>query len=999
MARLFVLDALNLTYRAYHALLSPKSEAEIEEERRRHPDRKPSAWGPLKTSRGEASNAILGFANTVLKIRREEEPDLWALAWDGPGPTFRHQRYGEYKATRKPMPDDLLSQIEPVERMAQALGLPVIEVPGVEADDVMATLARRAEREGHEVVLVTGDKDLVQLVNERVKVLAPLRRGDDYAWIDRSAVIQKWGVPPERVPDVLALLGDTIDNVPGVPGIGEKTADELMRAYGSLEGIYEHLAEIKKPSIRARLEANRAQAFLSRELVTVRTDCELPVTWEDLAVRPIRRDALREITNRYELAGLEKRALSLAVPDEQAGEPARGRRGAAPSRTSTSEPATEPTAEGMPTATEAASDLVRMHEAAAAQDAPLRPAMTLERRAPADEAPRARRSPSSGAMTLDLFEAAPLPVDLESLEAAVHEVRSRAIHGLALVPVADGVDPRRARLIGLAIAARDGSAAYLPVAHDGGPNFDLEKVRGWLAPALADPQVRKLGVDLKRDAHLLEGAGMPLRGLSFDARVVSFLCDAERAHDLPSLARDALGLALPPLLPEGPRGRAAPGPGAWPVERVAASATAWAAALPRLNDALRAQLEGRDQWRLYETLERPLIRVLFEMESIGVAVDRSRLGEMAARAGEEIARLETELYALAGGPLNLNSGPQLAQTLFERLGLKAGRRTKTGFSTDQAVLEELARAHPFPARLLEYRALAKLKSTYLDALPLAVDARDGRVHTSFDQAGAATGRISSYDPNLQNIPMRTTQGREIRRAFVAPPGRTLIGADYSQIELRVMAHLSGDEGLRRAFASGEDIHASTARRVFGVSGELDPALRARAKIVNFGIMYGMGPRSLSQQMGLSLAEAQEFIRRYFQAFAGVRRFLDRTLEEGRRNGYVQTLLGRRRYLPGLSSAHGAERSFAERAAINAPIQGSAADLVKLAMIRARRALKIDHPTARLLLQVHDELLFEADAAEAEAVAARVKSEMESAYALEVPLLVSVGRGASWFDVH
>jgi len=1015
MARLFVLDAMNLTYRAYHALLTrqDKTEAELAAERAARPDREPdpSKWAPLMTTRGEASNAILGFANTVLKIRREEEPDYWALAWDGPGPTFRHQRYAEYKATRKPMPADLLSQIEPVERMAQALGLPVIEIPGVEADDVMATLARRAEHDGFDVVLVTGDKDLVQLVNERVKVLAPLRRGDDYAWIDRSAVIQKWGVPPERVPDVLALLGDTIDNVPGVPGIGEKTADELMRAFGSLEGIYEHLDQVKKPSVRAKLEAHREQAFLSRELVTVRADCELPVTWEDLTVRPIRRDALREITTRYELAGLEKRATSLAVADDQAGEPAPGRdarrlgtyaRGGGPAETMGRGAAR---AEKESPAVAAVVDLeTRLHETAAAEDATARPegetaGIVAAGRVALDEPPRRGSAAAPHGITLDLFDVAAAPADLETLEAAVHEVRSRAIHGLALVPVAEGADPRRATLIGLAIASRDGSAAYLPVAHAGGPNFPMDQVRAWLAPALADASVRKLGVDLKRDAHVLEGAGMPLRGLSFDARVVSFLCDAERAHDLPSLGRDALGVALPPLAAPAPRGRAAPGPAAWPVEQAAPAAMAWAAALPRLNDALRAQLESRDQWALYETLERPLLRVLFEMESAGVAVDRARLGEMAARAGEEIARLEAELYSLAGGPLNLNSGPQLAQTLFERLGLKAGRRTKTGYSTDQAVLEELARSHPFPARLLEYRTLAKLKSTYLDALPLAIDPRDGRVHTSFDQAGAATGRISSSDPNLQNIPMRTAQGREIRKAFRAEEGYLLLAADYSQIELRVMAHLSGDEALRRAFAGGEDIHASTARRVFGVSGDLDPALRARAKVVNFGIMYGMGPRSLSSQMGLSLAEAQEFIRRYFQAFAGVRRFLDRTLEEGRRQGYVQTLLGRRRYLPGLSSAHGGERSLAERAAINAPIQGSAADLVKLAMIRVHRALKADHPTARLLLQVHDELLFEADAADAEAVASRVRTEMESAFPLEVPLVVSVGQGRSWFDVH
>ena len=393
------------------------------------------------------------------------------------------------------------------------------------------------------------------------------------------------------------------------------------------------------------------------------------------------------------------------------------------------------------------------------------------------------------------------------------------------------------------------------------------------------------------------------------------------------------------------------------------------------------------------------MRVLFEMERAGIVVDRALLVGMAARAGEEIARLERELQTLAGEPVNLNSGPQLSKLLFEQFGLKSGRRTKTGFSTDQGTLEELAGEHPFPKMLLEYRALSKLKSTYLDALPQQVDPADGRVHTTYHQAGAATGRLSSSDPNLQNIPIRTAQGRAIRQAFIAPPGGVLVGADYSQIELRVMAHLSGDPNLIEAFQSGEDVHANTARRIFNVAGELDPALRSRAKIVNFGVMYGMGARSLSQQMGIELAEAQQFIAHYFRVYARVREYLDHTVEEARGRGYVATLLGRRRYLPGLSSTNGAERSFAERAAINTPIQGTAADLMKLAMIRVRRSLKRSWPSARLLLQVHDELLLECAAADADEVSAAIRTEMEGCLSLRVPLVVTVGRGSTWFDVH
>jgi DNA polymerase-1 len=968
MPRLIVLDAMNLVYRAYHALLTRDKED-------------PTRWVPLRNSRGEATNALLGFANTVLKIRREEEPDYWVLAWDGPGPTFRHERYMEYKATRKPMPDDLLPQIAPVEKMAQALGLPVIEIPGMEADDVMATLAVRGEHDGFEVVLVSGDKDLVQLVTDRIKVLAPLRRGDEYAWIDRQAVIQKWGVPPERVVDVLALLGDTIDNVPGVPGIGEKTADELMRAYGSLEGIYDQLETITKKAVRSRLEAGRESAFLSRDLIRLRTDCELPVGWEELRVRPIRRTALQTITRRYELLTFEKRALELAVGDEEAGAVAPGRaaerRGALDDSSSSLAPPELPFADSDPAPGESG--------------APVDPADV-----------RPFTSPSfapSGQGALDLFaDVATVEADIDpdTLLDAAAAVVARASHGLAVVPLA----ARDGRLVGLALAAQDAAPVYLPIAHEGGARVSVDAVRERIGSALADPAVPKLGSDLKRAAHRLERAGLALGGFEFDAHLESFLLDPERPHDLASLARDALGVALPPLAaPVAPRGRPAPDLPTVPPEVIGPAAGAHAAALLPLAEALRAQLEARDQWQLYRDLERPLIGVLLDMERAGILVDRALLESMSARAAADLAQLEQQLFTMAGGPLNLQSGPQLSQVLFERLQLKTGRRTKTGYSTDQAVLEELAVHHPFPARLLEYRALAKLKSTYLDALPLAIDPRDGRVHTTYEQAGAATGRLASSDPNLQNIPMRTEQGRAIRRAFVAAPGSVLVSADYSQIELRVMAHLSGDPQLCEAFASGEDVHASTARRVFKVTGDLDPGLRSRAKIVNFGVMYGMGPRSLSQQMGLSLAEAQEFIRRYFETFASVRTFLDRTLEEGRRRGYVSTVLGRRRYLPELTSAHGGERSNAERAAINAPIQGSAADIVKLAMLRVHDALKVHGPSARLLLQVHDELLIECSEADAGAVSASVRAAMESSFPLRVPLTVSIGHGRTWFDVH
>ncbi len=1032
MPRLFVFDAMGLAYRAYYAFI------------RR----------PLVNSRGENTSAVFGFTNTVLKIRREEHPDYWALAWDGPGPTHRHDRYADYKATRKPMPEDLFAQLPAIEDVAAALGLPVLEVPGVEADDVMATLAHRGEADGFDVTLVTSDKDMAQLVNERVKLLSPVARGEDYVWVDAAAVREKWSVEPAQTRDVLALMGDSTDNIPGVPGIGPKTATELIREFGSLEALYENLGQVERTSLRLKLAANRELAFLSQELVTVKIDCDLPYTWDQLVRGPVRRDALLALSKRYEIHRLERIATTEGVDESAAGAavPARSaeRRGtaaetpspgvklmgpswkpgggsdsAADSRAAKTVIATPFDAAPAPRVTHQPSTSVS--PAVASSVAPSPVASPPRAPSPAVASPVAaspvaspspapspvvwssvsapsssRASASQGALDLwTLGTEAQAASGLDVWRERLHEVRARALHGLALLPLGSSSDPRRSRLVGVALAARNGSSCYVPLGHDSGPNFTLDEVRGWLAPMLADPAVPKVGEDLKRDAHLFAGAGMPLEGLAFDTHIGSFLCDPARGHGLAAMARDFLGIELPGFdeVAEGRSGRARVGPAALEPAAVAAALEPAAAALFPLADALRAQIESRDQWTLYASLEHPLIPVLLEMEDTGIKLDVAVLRELGDQAARDITALEEELYAMAGERINLNSGPQLAKVLFEDLKLAPGRRTKTGYSTDLAVLEELAAKHSFPARLIEYRTLSKLKSTYYDALPLAVDARDGRVHTSYNPIGASTGRLSSSNPNLQNIPIRTTQGRAIRRAFVAAQGMVLVGADYSQIELRLMAHLSGDTNLIDAFKSGEDIHASTARKIFGITGELDPALRSRAKIVNFGIMYGMGARSLSSQMKIPLADAQDFIKNYFRVFSGVREYMDRQLDDARRSGYVQTLMGRRLYLPQLSSTHGGDRSSAERIAINAPIQGSAADLMKLAMIRVHHSLKPIAPSARLLLQVHDELLIESPAEAADAVAERVRVEMEGCFALRVPLVVSLGSGPTWFDVH
>ena len=989
MPRLVVLDALGLAYRAYYALIGR----------------------PLRNSRGENTSAIYGMANLFLKFRRELKPDRWALAWDGPGPTFRHELYVEYKAHRPLMPEELSEQLTPIEDLARCLGLPVLEKPGMEADDVMATLARLGADAGYEVLLVTGDKDMLQLVGGLVSVLSPQGRGDDYARLDADGVRAKWGVGPEQIRDVLALMGDASDGYPGVPGVGEKTAVELLTTFGTLDALYERLAELKKPALAKKLAEHRAEAFLSRELATVRTDLDLGLSLDDLAVAPVRRDELLSFARHWEVRRLEQVAAELGVGEADAGAPApqrpAERRGTAAEQSSRRRPAEPPAREreqGMETRAE-----IPAPEPGSAPE-PGGPAATGEPEDAFGVATIARPAPPPAPYAMgdqgDLFAPADAGIEagveagpgLEEIAERVHAVRARALHGLAVLPVAMGDSPRRSTLVGVAFAARSGDHCYVPLAHESGPNVSADTLRGWFGAILADPSITKVAHDWKRALHELAAGHVGVARPSFDVRVASFLCDPQRDHSIPALAGDVLGEGLDPLESPAVRGRARLGPAALPVSTAAQRAGRQAAALLGIADALRAQLEAREQWKLYTRLEHPLIGVLVAMERAGIALDPTVLARMSEEMTRDIAALEAKLHALAGEPLNLASGPQLGRVLFEKLQLPTGRKTKTGWSTDSEVLEALAPLHEFPRLLLDWRALTKLKSTYVDALPAAADPADGRVHTTFDQTGAATGRLASLDPNLQNIPIRTPQGRAIRRAFVAAPGCVLVGADYTQIELRVMAHLSGDPQLVEAFAAGEDIHAATARRIFKVSGDVAPELRARAKTVNFGVLYGMGPRSLAQQMGLELQEAKDFIDGYFSIYAGVRRYLDATLEQARERGWVATLFGRRRDLPGLQSANGAERSFAERVAINTPIQGSAADLVKLAMLSVHRVLA-RRTGARLLLQVHDELLLECPAGDAEEVAALARREMEGCYPLRVPLTVSVGTGRTWFDVH
>ncbi|HUE30764.1 MAG TPA: DNA polymerase I [Verrucomicrobiae bacterium] len=855
--RLYLIDGSGYVYRAFHALPS------------------------LGTSRGLPTNAVYGFTNMVVKLLREERPRHLAVVFDLPGETFRDQLYADYKATRAPVPDELRPQIGYVRKVVEALRLPVIEVPGVEADDVIGTLARQASAAGLETVIVTGDKDLMQLVDERTTWLDTMR--------DRrfgpAEVRARFGVEPARVPDVLGLMGDPIDNIPGVSGIGEKTAATLVRELGPVEEILAHLEAVEQSGIRGAkklretLAREAETARLSKELATIRSDLPVPLDLARLRWEGPDAEKLRPLFAELEFTSLLR-------------------------------------------------DLV-----------------------PSGAAPEVERTTPHGP---------------EEMRAALGGLA--AAGAVAVVPVG-------ARLEGLALAGPSGPVVVIADAAAAG-------ALGALAPLMGDLAVAKVGADLKALRVALARRGVALAGPGFDLALASYCLNPSRAeHGIDVLAEELLGVGRED--------------GADPTLAACRAARAAHALRPLLEERLRAHAMER----LFYQLEMPLAEVLAEMELAGVLIDVAVLGALSAEFAAALERLMAEIYALAGSEFNINSPPQLRTVLFERLGMspRGVRRGKTGLSTDVDVLTRLAEQHPLPAKILEYRALSKLKSTYVDALPALVDPATGRLHTSFNQTVAATGRLSSSDPNLQNIPIRSEEGRRIRAAFVAAPGHRLMSADYSQIELRVLAHLSGDQALIDAFASGEDIHARTAAEVFA---ERPPAEGRRlAKVMNYGIVYGMGAARAARELGVSQAEAAAYIERYLGRYPGVRAFIDATIVEARARGYVTTVLGRRRYLPELAARDHAVRQFAERAATNTPIQGSAADLIKLAMLEVRRRLGAVGGGARLLLQVHDELVLEVPADRVAAVESAVRDAMARIFPLRVPLEVDVRHGANWSEAH
>jgi len=958
--KLFLLDGLAIAYRSHFAFI------------RR----------PLTNARGENTSAVFAFTNTVIKLRDQEKPDYWALAWDSDQPTRRHVSYPEYKAHRPPMPEDLVRQLPQIQSVARALGCPVIEVPGTEADDVMATLAKRAVAEGMDVVLVTNDKDLQQLVSPHVSVLAPGGGGKDDIWMDEAAVEAKWGVPPSGLRDVLALMGDSSDNIPGVPGVGEKTAVDLITQFGSLDALYARLAEVKRDTLRQKLFDNRDAAYHSQDLVTV--DDHLPIVepWHELEVRPIDGPRLTALAQELGLARLTRYAAE-AMAKAPGASPA----APAPPPSLAPEFGAEPAApapSGMP---KEEGQLGFGFDAVHVPSAQRGAVSTVSTAGPAE------LKPAYGPPVRIVRDAAELPALVARLAALPS--------GFVIDTETTSEDPLKARLVGVGLSWGE-APVYLPIAHAEGPNLPADAFETAFAPLLADPRVPKIGQHFKYDQLVLRGHGLPVAGLACDTMIASYLLEPETPHNLDFLARTHLGVEkIPTSALIGKRGKEQTTMDLLAVETVAAYCGEDAHVTWLLAERFLPQLVAQGLAPLFRDVEIPLSDVLADMEWEGVALDVPFLAAMSTRITEEIAGLEKRIHHVAGKTFNIQSTQQLGEILFTDLGLPGGRKTKTGFSTDSEVLEELAERHDLPRLVLQYRQLTKLKSTYVDALPLMVLPRDGRLHTSFGQTVAATGRLSSSDPNLQNIPFRTPLGREVRRAFVARPGWKLVSADYSQVELRLMAHLSRDPALVEAFERGEDVHARTAQRVFGLPAgtKASSEQRAMAKVVNFGVMYGMGARALARQLGIPVPEATTFIADYYRTHEGVKKFLEQMVEDARAKGYAETILGRRRALPALAQSDGRARSDAERAAINTPIQGSAADLIKVAMIRLARDLDARGLAARLVLQVHDELLIECPAAEVEVAQAAVVDAMTHAMELSVPLEVQVGAGDNWFEVH
>ena len=885
------------------------------------------ALPPLTQSKtGEMVNAVYGFASTLLRVLADFKPTHWAVAFDRPTPTFRHEMFEDYKAQRPSTPEELKSQIARVHQMVEAFHIPVFEIDGFEADDVLGTLSKQADEQGIETIIVTGDNDMLQAVMPRVKTLTPRRTFTDTILYDEEAVEEKYGIKPDRLADFKALVGDISDNIPGLPGVGEKTAARLLQQYDSLQGIYDHIDDITPVRLQDTLRECRAQAFRNKELSTIVKDVPIKLDLKACQVSHYDRNEVARLFQELEFIKLLPRL----------------------------------------------------------------PPMKSE------------GSPSVGAGPVPAHPSA-VKCHIVNTETALQQLvgELETTQDLVIGIETTGKKAAMADLVGIAISPAPGKGFYIPLGHLGlnqPQQLPLTEATGMLKIALENVRIDKIAYNGKYVMALLAGYGVKLENLNFDPMLAAYLL-GEKNLGLTALAFNRLGTEMPTRAELSGSGKKQSSVSQIEANRMADYACASVDILWGLKDSLEPELRQQGLWQLFTEVEMALVPVLMAMEKNGILLDTGLLREMSLELGQQVLTLEKEIYGHVGHEFNINSPQQLGKVLFGELRLPQSRKTKTGYSTEASVIEALRDTHPVIELILKYRQVSKLKSTYVDALPALINHKTGRVHTSFNQTGTATGRLSSSEPNLQNIPVRSEMGNKIRKAIIAPPGTYLLSADYSQIDLRVLAHLSQDQGLIAAFAHDEDIHTLTASELFGVpTEEVTSEMRRNAKTVNFGVIYGMSDYGLERATTLSREEASQFIALYFERYPGVKSYLEATKEQARKLGYVQTVLGRRRFLPEIGSANRMVREAAERMAINAPVQGSSADIIKVAMINLYREMGGRNLKSRMLLQVHDDLLFEVPEGEVEEMKSLVARFMSEAVELCVPLKIDIKLGRNWGEM-
>ncbi len=920
---LFLLDGMALAYRSHFAFISSN----------------------LKNSEGIPTGPILGFANTLEKLLEEHEPSHIAVAWDTHEPTFRHEMDEDYKANRPPQPEELKIGIPLIKEMIEGYGIKNIEQDGYEADDIIGTIADKANAEDVDVYLVTPDKDFMQLVHDHITMYKPDNQNGGFNLIDREGVKDYFGVYPEKVIDVLAILGDTSDNIPGVKGIGKKGAPKLINKYGSLEAAIEDAPNMSSKRHREGLQEYEEEALHAKEMVTIKTDVPNTVSWKELKWEGADEEKLGAFFKRMEFRSLTRKYLGEEI-----------------SRSADKK---------SDSADENQGDL-------------------FVKDVEEEETP------------LDQYDEEIVSYELVDKEEYVQELVEKLSGSdtLSFDTETDGVDPMKNDLVGISLSTTPGVAYYIPV--NGEQGIAQDKAAELLKPLFEDEDSLKIAHNFKFDYMMLKRAGLDVQGEAFDTMIAGYLIDANQKLKMDELAKEYLNYEPIPISELIGEGRSQKTMDEIDPGKIRVYACEDADITLRLYEVLNKKLAHDELDNIAETLEFPLMEVLAKMEMNGILVDRDMLDEFSEKLREELIELEESIYEKAGTEFNINSPKQLGEVLFERMGLPAGKKTKTGqYSTAESVLKKLAKNYEMPDLILEYRALKKLKSTYVDALPKLIHDETGRIHTDFNQSIAATGRLTSSNPNLQNIPIRTKRGREIRKAFIAEEGFQLLSADYSQVELRVIASIAEDENMMEAFKNDEDIHSRTAKEIFELDSidEVTDDHRRKAKEVNFGIPYGVSAYGLANRLGISNDEGKEMIDQYFERFPGILKYINDTKQFARENKYVKTLMGRRRYIPEIDSGNWNVRSFAERTAINMPIQGTAADIIKLAMINIQQYLEENNLGTRMLLQVHDELIFEVPDEEAEEVPSQLKELMETAFELSVPLKVDMGLADNWLDAH